>query len=104
MNRTGTTNVFIPSIIYQLSYSLIVIGAAGYQTMTLSSNTLPITQGQYVGVGFGTGGGSCYRMSNRNQYYIGTSAFSTLSSASYTQSSTSGFAFTFVVRTYGYTS
>lgn len=104
MNRTGSTNVFTPSIIYQLPYSLITVGTTGVQTMTLSSNALPITQGQYVGVGFNSNGGSCYRMSNLNEYYICTSTFSTLSSASYTSSPSVGFAFTFVVRTTGYIS
>jgi hypothetical protein len=105
MNRNGSGAIFYPTVIYQLPYSLITVGASGIQTMTLSSSALPISQGQYVGVGFASGsGGSCYRVSNRNEYYIGTSTFSTLTSATYTSSTGAGFAFTFVVRTIGYTS
>jgi hypothetical protein len=70
--------------------------------MTLSSNALPIIQGQYVGMGFETGSGTCYRMSNRNQYYISTSVFSSLSFTIYSSSSSGGFAFTFFVCTFEY--
>lgn len=104
MNRTGSTAIFTPHIIYQTPYSLIRVGATGIQTITLPSNALPITQGQYIGVGFDSSGGSCYRASNRNEYYLNTYKFSTLSAATYSYSSAAGFAFSFVVRTIGYIS
>ena len=101
MNRTGSTNVFTPNVIYQLPYSLIRVGVAGFQTITLPSNALPIRQFQYVGVGFEATGGSCYHVPNRDEFYVGTNAFSRLSYMAYSSSVNSGFAFSFVVRITG---
>ena len=101
MNRTSSTNIFTPNVIYQVPYSFITVNVIGAQTITLPNNALPIRQGQYVGVGFGNNGGSCYRVLNRDIYYVAPTTFSTLPAMNYTSAPGDGSAFSFVVRIIG---
>ncbi|CAF4288599.1 unnamed protein product, partial [Adineta steineri] len=65
------------------------------QTISLPVNQLPTVTGQYVGVGFSTGGGSLYAVANRSQYFLSSvSNFSAVTSATYTNIS-QGIAFSF---------
>ncbi len=101
MNRTNGTSFFIPNLIYRIPYSMIKTNSTGIQTMIFPFNVLPISQGQYLGVGFESTGGSCYRLYYRFQYFITLSNFSNVSLRSYSSIPGGGFACSFVVRTIG---
>ena len=82
--RNGTTNQFTVVTRYQITSPPLAVGSGsdGIQVIDLSSTALPVTPGQYVGVGFNNVGGSCFRSPGAGQYYLLTAnaAFAGLSS------------------------
>ena len=85
--RNGTTNQFTVVTRYQITSPLLAIGAGsnGVQVINLNSTALPVTPGQYVGVGFNSVGGTCFRSPIAGQYYLLTAdgAFAGLSTNNY---------------------
>ena len=67
MNKVPPT-AFAPASQYQIPPTS--IAATAIQTFILPVNALPVVSGQYVGVGFGIGGGNLYQVENRNQSYL----------------------------------
>ena len=85
--RNGTTNQFTIVARYQITAPMLAVGAGsdGVQVINLNSTALPVTPGQYVGVGFNSVGGTCFRSPIAGQYYLLTAdgAFAGLSTNTY---------------------
>ncbi len=95
MNRTSSTLVFTPNVIYQIPYASITTNVNGTQNISLAIDVLPVVSGQYIGVGFDTGGGSLTTVENQTQYFFANvTSFSSLTTATY-GTQTDGFAFSF---------
>ena len=83
---------------YQIPYSRIATDFIGIQTIILPVNMLPISPGQFLGVGFDEGGGTCYQVEHRTQYSCLPSDFSSVFKEKY-DSHDWGISFSFVVHT-----
>jgi len=95
MNQTGSTLAFTPNVIYQIPYASITTGVTGIQNISLPIDVLPVVSGQYIGVGFDTGGGSLNTVENQASYVLASvTSFSSLTTATYA-TQTDGFAFSF---------
>lgn len=95
LNRTGVTFVFSPAASHQIPPTSIA-DTTGLQTFSIPRNQLPVTNGQYVGVGLGAGGGSLLLVPGVSRASLSVMNFSSLTTASYTTDA-NGVAFSFRV-------
>jgi hypothetical protein len=99
--RNGTTNQFSVVSRYQITAPQLAVGAGsdGVQVINLNSTALPVTPGLYVGAGFNSLSGGCYRSPVAGQYYLFTvdSGFAGLSTNTYLFSAAGCATFTFDV-------